>query len=387
MKANQGTDSPSVQGLIDALSIALGRPVLLDDPALAPIAFSRQWDVDDVRSESILRRGVQSQVKEALLAQGIGTARDVVHTAADPDLGMEGRVCLPIRERGTVLGYLWLLDPQADLTEHEFVQLRKAAREIAARLGSSPHLGVPDNAMLLAGLCSADPAVRERSVEEAQADGFLHEEHVTLCRFASITGSDLESLEAARKVVHRLSVGSALAATVPEGAALVVSVGDPVLRMIPADEIGIWVHAVVGPEILVGQSSVGSIRTLDNAQRQATIALRIARAYPKDGAKMWSDLGADRLVAQLPAGIATDLPERVAHFISAEPRLARTLSTFLDAAGDVKATAAALSLGRSGLYYRLRRIREITGLDLDDGDDRLLAHLAIRLARYGGKSQ
>jgi DNA-binding PucR family transcriptional regulator len=68
------------------------------------------------------------------------------------------------------------------------------------------------------------------------------------------------------------------------------------------------------------------------------------------------------------------------HLIAAEPTLAATLEAFLDAAGDIKRTAAALSLHRSGLYYRLQRIEELTGLDLAQGDDRLLAQLALRLA-------
>jgi hypothetical protein len=67
------------------------------------------------------------------------------------------------------------------------------------------------------------------------------------------------------------------------------------------------------------------------------------------------------------------------HLLRDEPGLAETLAAFLDAAGDVKSAAAALSLHRSGLYYRLQRIEELTGLDLSRGDDRLLAHLAIRV--------
>ena len=42
---------------------------------------------------------------------------------------------------------------------------------------------------------------------------------------------------------------------------------------------------------------------------------------------------------------------------------------------------AALSLHRGGLYYRLRRIEEIAGVNLHDGEDRLMCHLALRLAR------
>ena len=55
-----------------------------------------------------------------------------------------------------------------------------------------------------------------------------------------------------------------------------------------------------------------------------------------------------------------------------------TLEAFLDAGGDVKATAQVLSLHRSGVDYRMKRIEELTGLVLARGEDRLLAHLAIR---------
>ena len=67
--------------------------------------------------------------------------------------------------------------------------------------------------------------------------------------------------------------------------------------------------------------------------------------------------------------------------LAGDQSLVRTLEAYLDHAGDVKRTAAALSLHRGGLYYRLRRIEEVAGVDLHDGEDRLLCHLALRLAR------
>ena len=36
---------------------------------------------------------------------------------------------------------------------------------------------------------------------------------------------------------------------------------------------------------------------------------------------------------------------------------------------------------RATLYRRLERVEEITGLDLENGDDRLLAHLGLRILR------
>ncbi len=54
---------------------------------------------------------------------------------------------------------------------------------------------------------------------------------------------------------------------------------------------------------------------------------------------------------------------------------------FLDRAGQAGRTAAALGIHRQTLYYRLSRIQQITGLDLNDGEDRLLLHMAVKRAR------
>lgn len=369
----------SVQSVVDALSIALGRSVLLDDAALVPLAYSRQWDVDAVRSESILSRGPAPAVREALLAQGIAQARGLVHTAPDPALGMAGRVCVPVRDGATVLGYVWLLDPEEDMTDAELERVRRAARELGALLASSRRRAIPDEAALVDGLRSPDPAVREQAAAEALARHVLADEPVVLCLLAA-GGPGADPLVVARQAVRRLSAGHALAASVPEGAALLASLGDPVLRTLPQDDVGTWLRAVADDDVAVGQSTATPLTALDEASHEAGVALHVARTHGGANAvAAWATLGADRLVAQLPARAVRDVPERLAHLLRDEPALVATLAAFLDAAGDVKSTAAALSLHRSGLYYRLQRIEELTGLDLSRGDDRLLAHLAIRV--------
>jgi sugar diacid utilization regulator len=62
----------------------------------------------------------------------------------------------------------------------------------------------------------------------------------------------------------------------------------------------------------------------------------------------------------------------------------QTLEVYLDRAGDAQATAAELSLARGSLYYRLNRIAAITGADLRSGDDRLMLHVGLKLARLAG---
>ncbi|MQT00454.1 helix-turn-helix domain-containing protein, partial [Streptomyces jumonjinensis] len=53
----------------------------------------------------------------------------------------------------------------------------------------------------------------------------------------------------------------------------------------------------------------------------------------------------------------------------------------LDCAGQAGRTASALGVHRQTLYYRLSRVEQLTGLDLADGEDRLLLHMALKAAR------
>ena len=62
-------------------------------------------------------------------------------------------------------------------------------------------------------------------------------------------------------------------------------------------------------------------------------------------------------------------------------QLIEALEGLLEHGGDVAEAARALNMHRATLYRRLERVEEITGLDLERGDDRLLAHLGLRLLR------
>jgi len=58
-----------------------------------------------------------------------------------------------------------------------------------------------------------------------------------------------------------------------------------------------------------------------------------------------------------------------------------TLSEYLDRGGNYDATARALSVHRSTLKYRLRRIRDVSGHDLGIPDTQFNLQLASRAWR------
>lgn len=377
--------SDALQALVDALSLSLERPVLLDDPDLRPLAYSRQWgEIDPVRSESIMRRGASPAVRRALQAQGIAQAQGVLRTRPEPQIAMEERVCAPIRRGANVLGYLWLLDAHHELDDGQLERIAAAARR-AAQVLDAPVRRPADEGALVERLTSSSRPEREAAAEEVRRRHLLPDRPLVLCvEVPTVNGAD--ALALAQRMAGRLSPGHVLLATVGDEVALLVSLEDPVVAVLDEDAIAGWLVDAADGEAIVGQSAAAAgLDGVADAWAQAQVALRVARSRDGDGPRQaaWSRLGAERLIAQLPPSAVRDVPDRLARLLRDEPLLAETLAAFLDSAGDVKATASALNLHRSGLYYRLHRVEELTGLRMDDGDDRLVAHIALRLARLG----
>jgi DNA-binding PucR family transcriptional regulator len=103
----------------------------------------------------------------------------------------------------------------------------------------------------------------------------------------------------------------------------------------------------------------------------------------------WRDLGVFRALAQLPnrEALESSLDPRVAALLSSgEDDVVVTLETYLDLAGDAKATAERLHLHRGTLYYRLDKAERIAGIDVRNGYDRLAVHLGLKLARLARAS-
>jgi purine catabolism regulator len=65
--------------------------------------------------------------------------------------------------------------------------------------------------------------------------------------------------------------------------------------------------------------------------------------------------------------------------------LLRTLETYFRHNGNISQAADALFIHRNTLIYRMERIAEITGLDLDNTETRLALQLALRIHKMLGE--
>ncbi len=398
-----------LQDLVDALASELERPVDVDDRRFRILAYSSHvGQVDSVRVASILQRQAPVEITRWLESLGIEDADDHMRVPANQAFGMAARLCMPLRFQGTLLGYLWLIDEPAPLTDEELATARRYASEVAVVLYRLRLQESGDRAhehQLVQRLLEADAAGREEAAQQLLALGFL----------ASATSYTLIALQAVHPLERqppdavRVQLAAAmeqLRRSVALHHLLSIVIGDHVVGMLACDapgeperrahkllELAERSLAPAGWQALVGVGDpVASVADAQRSKREALCALRVATSVRELGpVTLWNTLGPYRTIARLLD--VTDpraaLPESLRRLLAAPDgrMLTSTLETYLDAAGDAQATAAALFIHRSSVYHRLHRIEQLAGVALRDGNARLELHLGLKLWRLGGDAQ
>ncbi|MGM9386007.1 PucR family transcriptional regulator, partial [Streptomyces antibioticus] len=126
---------------VDEISELLGAPATLENRDFELIAFGAYDSEDEldaaaldpVRTRSILTRRSTAAVRTWFEGFGITRATGPVRIPPTPEAGVyRGRICLPVRHRGVVLGYVWLLDDDPGPSDAQLA----AAMEVAGRIGA-----------------------------------------------------------------------------------------------------------------------------------------------------------------------------------------------------------------------------------------------------------
>ncbi|MDW4909967.1 helix-turn-helix domain-containing protein [Streptomyces sp. ADMS] len=391
MSQTSGDHHGDYQELVDDISELLGAPATLENRDFELLAFGAydsegELDasaLDPVRARSILTRRSTSAVRAWFEGFGITRATGPVRIPPTPEAGVyRGRICLPVRHRGVVLGYVWLLDDDPGPSAEQLT----AAMEVTARIGAL----LADEAQAGADLTREFRAVltAERGWQRDMAVAALRTAlgargegpHAVVC-VTPWPSADPDDAPSARTVPHATAVCTVPWGTAAQSLALLIR-----LRAtdVPAPALTAATRLVKETES-ARAAGVGAPRTglagLDGAWQEASAAARAALAEPRLGpVAEWGAIGPYRLLTALPPDTARD-PAVRALLSPAHQELARTAEVYLDRAGQAGRTAAELGIHRQTLYYRLSRVEQLTGLDLDDGEDRLLLHMALKGAR------
>ncbi|MCX5011543.1 helix-turn-helix domain-containing protein [Streptomyces sp. NBC_00555] len=388
------------QDLVDEISALLGAPATLENRDFRLIAFGAHDSDDDaamdpVRTRSILTRQSTAAVRSWFEGFGIARATGPVHIPAAPEAGVfRGRICLPVRCRGIVQGYVWLLDQDPGPGPAELAAAMEVAQRIGVLLDEEAKAGADLSREFLAVLTAGrgwqqDMAVAALRVALGPAAEGLH---AAVC-VAPWSGEAPASVPGAAAVCvvprpgHEGGAGGGLALAVLlrlRSTDALAPALTAVARLLPRSAGTGGTAGTAGTPGAVTAGVAEPVRVLSElpaAWAQAVAAARAAAAQPRFGpVARWSAIGPYRLLAALAADPVDD-PATRALLGPAHRELARTAEVFLDCAGQAGRAAAALGIHRQTLYYRLARVEQLTGLDLDEGEDRLLLHMALKAAR------
>ena len=335
------TDPSGLQAVVDALAADLGCPVLVEDAQHQPLWWSAQESPDEVRMRTILRRLVAPEARAMVSRLQLARATHPVRTPEIAEIGMRERWCVPIRSGGTHLGYLWVEDGDGHVGDDRLPRLQEcadlAAEALARERSTYEDLARKRSALLDRLLHGADDAAARELVA---LEHLAHDVRVVVRVPAQAGGWRLPGGMSAH-------VWRPQAAPAASGQAL------------PLAELRVGVHRAACP------------------RRARAAGARLERPS-------WDALGVWRLIVEAPESLSVSELHPGAELLASAPRtdLLATARVVLDLGGDVAAAAGELCVHRTTLYYRLDRIRELTGVDLRAGVGRTDLQLALWLAAY-----
>lgn len=381
-------------GFANSLAARLRGPVTVEDPQSHVLAYSSVSDeVDEPRKETILGRQVPQKYTRVLQERGVIrrllTSDDVVHMDAMPEVRLSRRVAISVRAAGELLGSIWVAETGQPLAADHGMVLREAAHIAALHImRHRMELQAESNVRrsmvcdLLDGAGADVAAVRLGLAPEAQ--------YVVVAFEAAGGGTPSNRLlkvidlycSTFRRTAVTLDVGPRVYAVLCgdriEPGAVLRFAADGAGRATSASQV--QVHAAVG----------GPVSSVDRVTESRHDADRVMRVLLRgEPGRTVADLHDVRASANLLEVLdllreRPHLQEGPLSLLGGEDgerysALVGTLAAYFDHFGDIPSAAASLQVHPNTFRYRLRRAREVAGLNLDDPKERLMLALQLRL--------
>ena len=410
-EAPTGAPVGDLFALANAVSTMVGGPTTIEDLHSTVLAYSSLDEpIDDARRETILGRRIPDAWMERLTKDGVFrklySGREPVvidYRESMPDFAE--RLVIGIRAGDEVLGSIWVADGKgqgfgpeafaaiaeaADLAALHLLRTRAAVDLERRRRSEVLRAALEGRAApeALAAAIDLEPGVPLTVVAfELLGPNGNHgdDDHAAIAVLADRAVS-LFALhcEAYRRQATAVAIGRVVHVLLPEPnesdrSRLVRFVSDLVERT--ADALRVGMRAAIGTTV----SGIDDLRTSARDATRVVRAMRVEQRAPGSVASV-DDVRSRVLLLEL-QDLASRQPELregkvarlAAHDREKQTEYVATLRAYLDGFGDVPTAASSLHVHPNTFRYRLRRLVEISGLDLGDPVERLVAHLQLTL--------
>ncbi|WP_030903415.1 PucR family transcriptional regulator [Streptomyces sp. NRRL F-5126] len=421
--AGDGLRLGDLPGLANTVADLVGGAVTIEDPQSRVLAYSRvEHEPDPMRRLTILGRQVPrwrvDELRESGFFRALWSTDGVVRRPAEGPYAE--RLAIAVRHGGEIFGSIWAAADKAPLPEYAEAGLRSAARAAVPHLAHHNAWGRRTarrreeavRAVLTGG---ADAEQAARLLDLAQDQPYtvaVVEAHDTRTRDAAAPDAPAASDAAAaalpaaalpaaaeQRVLDVLALqaasyrpgcvtarsGRRLFVLIPGGAGTAAERARRLVataRSVPHTVVFAGVGSVAdGPAGLPASRETAALVVRVLRERAEDVPSAPAWAVYDDVAPMAGLLRVLDHVEPLWPELRGPVHAMVAHDRAHGSAYGESAAAYLRAFGDTTAAAARLNIHPNTLRYRLRRARELFGVDLTDPDGRLLADIGLRLAR------
>lgn len=385
--------------LANAIASTVGGAITIEDPQGHVQAYSNlpHQRIDEIRRLAILGRQTPERPQNLDEYRRVFRAEGTVYFPAPEGSGALNRRAISVRAGSQVLGVIFALEEgTSPLGADADDALEDAAKVTALHLLRTRSHRDPERWNRAEALRSLLDGSTPARIAAAQL-GIAHDTRTKVLAIAQVADDRVRGMASAR-IIDLVSLyceswhATALCTTGPGVvyALLPVRAGNKddtrLLKLV--NDIVETIRRSAQVDVYVG---IGSTATnLDEVRGSRRSADRILRAL--------ADLGSTRRIADLDdvrsRVVLLELAERAAantelfsgpvdHMLDHDAQhgtvYGQTLLAFLDAFGDARQAAAAVSVHDNTLRYRIRRAKELFGVDLADSEERLVTWLQLRL--------
>jgi hypothetical protein len=393
--AGAGVPVGDLFALANAIAAMVGGPVVIDDPQLRVLAYSNLDEpIDDLRRKAILLRRPSGPWPKRFEEDGIfrrlWNSHDVVRIHYP---GIRNRLVVAIRAGEEILGCIWVAEGRRPFTRATEEALREAAGIASLHL---IHRNITED---LQRRMRADLLW---SVLEGRGGGHVASRlgieataYFAVVAFEIQGDDEVEIASVLQRAVDLIGLHYEVffqrASCAGDGKTIyvLVTTSEPIStetllsithQAIERAECGLHVKLVAG----IG-SPVDRLQDVPRSRREAHQVLRLL------------GLGGARRVAHIDAVRAETILSELQDVLTQRPYLrsdkltslmeyderhgtsyVKTLRAYLDTFGDISRAAGLIHVHPNTFRYRLARLFQLSGINLDDPSERLVTELQLR---------
>ncbi|EOP18798.1 MULTISPECIES: PucR family transcriptional regulator [Bacillus] len=395
----------SLDEFADIVSEILQCPITIEDVNHRLLAYSTHDErTDPARIGTIMGRRVPEKVINNLWKEGIIPDllknQEPIRVKKRDDIGLGDRVAISIWNKEDVLGFIWALEIEKSLTEQDCLLLKKYAEvvkskllQLQARKNQKEERSQEFFWKLLTNHMQVNTEIIENFylLQITPASLFT----VSVFRFEQeITNEKEKQISYLLKTSQHLKV---LLYTIDRNQLILLTSLDNVKR--PFHEINNFIGTFVyNMEKRYGIKSIkpafssvySDYQKISKAYKETLTVLSIKEKFPSDTTNIHSyqKLGIYQLIdllleqrkdAEYENQALQKLDEYDQKYNS---NLIETLETYLNKDSNVGEVAKALNIHANTLSYRLKRIYEISEIDLKDPNQKMILYLDLKLKKF-----